>query len=107
MINTKPGVVFKVFTVEILQLLLIVDEIWKSTTGRTPTVTSANDSTHMTGSKHYINMAIDLRSQDLSVQQKDIVFKALQDRLHPMGYDVILESRGKQNEHFHIEHDND
>lgn len=68
-------------------------------------VTSGNDSTHMTGSKHYRYEALDIRSKNFpSAKAKREFIRAVQKRLGP-SYQIILESEGRMNEHIHIEYD--
>lgn len=67
-------------------------------------ITSANDSTHMKGSKHYSDEAIDFRTKHLSKGDKVALLTELRRRLGKH-YDVILEEEGKANEHGHAEHD--
>lgn len=74
-------------------------------------VTSMNDSHHKAGSLHYVvdtrglNKAVDLRSHDLGEGQKDMIFHQLQKQLDNIGFDIVFEGRGTDNEHFHIEFD--
>jgi hypothetical protein len=106
MINVKPGVVFKVFTEEIEHVLAVVRKTWKRyAPGVVPTITSANDGKHGMNSKHYSDSALDLRSKNLTEQQKDEIFLALHSELYRRGFDVLLEARGTDNEHFHVEVD--
>lgn len=67
-------------------------------------ITSGNDSTHMKGSKHYSDEALDVRTKTLTTIQKHLLKDTVKKRLGA-GYDVILESEGKDNEHLHVEHD--
>jgi hypothetical protein len=67
-------------------------------------VTSGNDSTHMKGSKHYSDEALDFRTKHLTPDQKYQLVAAVRKRLGN-GYDVILESERRANEHLHIELD--
>lgn len=59
---------------------------------------------HGTGSHHYKGLAIDLRSKNLENRHKRVALVELKKRLGPE-YQVILESMGTDNEHFHIEYD--
>jgi hydrogenase maturation factor HypF (carbamoyltransferase family) len=71
-----------------------VDAVW---------VTSGNDSTHMTLSKHYTNQALDVRSKNFpSLTAKRAYQKALQVALGTQ-FAVILEYVGGVQEHFHIQ----
>ena len=105
MIYFKDGVRIKILLPEIWTLFPILDEIWRVTAEKNPTITSANDSKHKLQSKHYVNQALDIRSKDLSEQQKDQILEELKKRLNPIGYDVILEGRGSSWEHYHVEYD--
>lgn len=67
-------------------------------------ITSGNDSTHMKGSKHYLDWALDFRTKHLTVTQKRALAETVKQRLGKE-YDVILESLGKMNEHLHVEYD--
>ncbi len=67
-------------------------------------VTSANDSQHMQGSRHYRDEALDFRVHGLSSKQmrdwRDVIARRL-----GSGYRAILESEGTSNAHLHIEVD--
>lgn len=105
MIALKDNVRFKRFTPEIVRLFPIVEEVWSIYAKDTVAViTSGNDSTHSKESYHYTDYAIDLRSKNLSEEQKELIFLKLESELDGKGYDVILEGRGTENEHFHIEY---
>lgn len=65
-------------------------------------VTSAGDGRHGVRSKHYLGLAVDLRSQHLHPDEKDQVLAELRLALGDQ-FDVLLEDRGGPNEHFHIE----
>ena len=74
---------------------------------KTLTITSINDSQHMGNSRHYTNEAIDLRSKDfISNVAKSRFRENLENFLNennPDKFTVLLESLGKDNEHFHIQ----
>lgn len=66
-------------------------------------VTSANDGEHMAGSRHYEDLALDLRVWN--VEDHVEVAEKMQDRLG-RGYDVIPEWRdGEVPSHIHAERD--
>ena len=65
-------------------------------------ITSGNDGTHMKGSKHYLDWALDFRTKTLT--QKRALADTVKTRLGKE-YDVILESIGKAQEHLHVEWD--
>lgn len=61
------------------------------------TITSGRDGKHMQGSKHYLGLAIDIRTRDMKNQER--VLNSVKKILGSL-YDVILES-----DHMHIEFD--
>lgn len=67
-------------------------------------ITSGRDGKHKDGSLHYYDRALDFRTKHLTDRQKTALAATVAKRLGP-DYDVILESRGKANEHLHVEHD--
>lgn len=105
MIYVKDGVVFKRLLPEMYNLFPVIDAVWKKHAGFSATITSANDSKHMKGSKHFGDAALDLRTFNLSVNVREKIFNELKETLQPLGYDVLWEKRFEQGEHFHIEWD--
>lgn len=104
MIVIKPGVVFKKLKPEIYGLFAYFDTLFKHY-GVDAVITSANDGRHMKTSKHYEDLAIDLRSKHVdTVGHKLQIVELVR---HELGgdYDVLLESMGRPNEHFHVEFD--
>lgn len=71
------------------------------------TITSGNDSKHMTGSKHYSGEAVDVRSKNFPTKKAKRDFIAAVLARLGTGYQMILESEGQANEHFHLEYDPD
>ena len=67
--------------------------------GITVWITSGNDSKHMTGSRHYVNAALDFRRWNLSEADLHMFMLKLQGRLGKK-YQVILEK-----DHVHVEKD--
>lgn len=67
-------------------------------------ITSGRDGTHGAHSRHYYDAALDIRTKHLTLDQKYALTEAVKKRLGA-GYDVVLESVGKVNEHLHVEHD--
>jgi hypothetical protein len=67
-------------------------------------ITSGNDGTHMKGSKHYLDWALDFRTKTLTLTQKRALADTVKKRLGHE-YDVILEGLGTANEHLHCEYD--
>jgi hypothetical protein len=68
-------------------------------------VTSVNDGTHMPGSKHYTDEAVDVRSKNFPNREtKDIFVQRVLTRLGS-DYQGFIEAEGTANEHFHFEYD--
>jgi len=104
MILLKPTVRFKRLRPEIYNTFPILEEIWlEHAEGAELVITSANDSTHSSKSLHYHDLALDLRSKNVTTPIKLKLLEAMKARL--AGFDVILEAFGKENEHFHLEYD--
>lgn len=79
-----------------------VDQIYVSYNQPECWITSGNDSTHATNSKHYLGRAFDFRTKTLPDTVKDAVFQAVRSALGPEFF-VDLEDRGKMNEHLHVQ----
>ena len=79
---------------------------WHENGGPVPVVTSGNDGRHMNGSRHYRNLAIDLRANNISDSQARDIAADLQARLGD-DYDVIFEHfpSNPANDHIHLEYD--
>jgi len=109
MIVVKPGVVFKRFTPALVRMLEALQSIGLSGRELVPgmpedlVITSANDSTHGPGSRHYKDEALDLRSKSFPTRaSKDIFRMTLQSRLGPK-FSVLFENEGGEQEHFHCQ----
>lgn len=74
-----------------------VNRLW-STMGMVPMVTSANDSEHREGSRHYDGYALDYRTRDIPDYLVQPLVKILKKHLAPL-FRVILEE-----DHIHIEY---
>ena len=70
-------------------------------------ITSGNDSVHMQGSLHYKDAALDIRSKNFPNATAKRHFMAAVLKRLGSGYQMILESDGKVQEHFHLEFDTD
>ena len=101
----KDGVRFSPLRGEIYSIFQTLEEVFAECAPSAQVViTSANDSVHSVKSLHYTGFAIDVRSKNLSPVEKHAVLAKLKSLLDK-NYDIILESEGKTNEHFHIEYD--
>lgn len=88
------------FDPEIRRMLDVARETAPELHDQTVWVTSANDSTHMKGSKHYVNEAFDIRTFNL--MDHDAVSEWVRKMKESLGvnYDIVLEK-----DHIHIELD--
>jgi hypothetical protein len=105
MLICKASVRFKRFTPAMMAILAGIYEADIDEADGQPTdlvITSANDSTHGDGSRHYRDEAIDLRSKTFPEGLKEPFRADLQRRLGPK-FRVLLENRGTLNEHFHCQ----
>jgi conjugal transfer mating pair stabilization protein TraG len=69
-----------------------------------PVITSGNDGRHKDGSRHYINEALDLRGNNITIAQGELWAQTVQARLGP-GYFVDYETFADHPErnHLHIQ----
>ena len=67
-------------------------------------VTSGMDGKHKDGSLHYQGLAFDFRTKHMADQLKDKLIEDLRNRL-TSDFDILLEDRGGENEHLHVEFD--
>ena len=98
----KTGVSLKGMQPQILLALLECETIYKKRL-LTLTVTSINDGTHKDGSFHYKGLAADLRTKGTGSARS--LYNDIKKKLQPIGFDVILEFEGGENEHLHVEYD--
>ena len=94
----KSGVSVFGLQPEILWALDRCVDVWMFS-GKDVTVTSARGGKHSTKSKHYSGMAVDLRTRDLTEEERNQILYSLPSTLGG-NYDFILES-----DHFHLEYD--
>lgn len=105
MLLFKPTVRIKVYGPHIHHILTVVFNYNERKIESFPlnwTITSINDSTHMTNSKHYINAAIDLRSKNFNKDVKEL-FRANLHQLLGINYTVLHEAPNSPDEHYHIQ----
>jgi len=95
-IRVKDGVILKEANPWLLVTLQKVMEVGQEM-AYIPTITSLNDGKHMSTSYHYQNLAVDLRTRDLSPEEQKEFLRRLKESLGS-SYDVILEK-----DHIHVE----
>jgi hypothetical protein len=90
-----PAMAWMLYTIEqFCRTITLVDEI---------IITSINDSTHGSTSRHYRDEAIDIRSKNFPSREEKRWFReALQVALGSK-FRVLLEVEGTPNEHFHCQ----
>lgn len=80
-----------------------VNAIYESLSLKDLWITSGNDKTHKTGSKHYDGKAFDFRTKLIpTADLKQQVFAQVKAALGPQFF-VDLEDFGKDNEHLHVQ----
>ena len=94
----KAGVDVGGLRPEMVPVLLAAFAIYQAE-GKRLVVTSALDGKHSKGSRHYVGLALDLRSREFSAVQKTRVVNQLKAALGEQ-YDVV-----KEKSHFHVEFD--
>jgi hypothetical protein len=105
MLLFKPTVRIKIYSPTIHHILTVLFNYNERNIPIFPpdwTITSINDSTHMTHSKHYADAAIDLRSKNFNKNIKEL----FRDNLHQLlgiNYTILYEAPNSLNEHFHIQ----
>ena len=106
MIRCKRGVSIVGLKPELLMGIYFAEQTYTEHGQEVMTVTAVRDGKHTANSLHYKGLACDLRTKDLPDETtKDNIFDQLRVLLNPLGFDVVFESRGLDNEHFHLEFD--
>lgn len=96
----KRGVTLLGVKPELIIGLMVADTVYPAN-GEELTVTSITDGRHSKSSRHYIGMAADLRTNDISKLNTDIILMQLREQL-PEFY-ILLENEGAPNEHIHMQ----
>lgn len=94
----KTGVKFDGLCPEMWYALGVIDECYKQVADKELVVTAALDGKHHDNSLHYKGKAVDCRTRDLNPQQKQALFNYVNNRLNPIGFDVVFEE-----DHLHAE----
>lgn len=96
----KAGVSLKGMQPATLLAMLLCEDVYKKRM-LPMTVTSVSDGKHKDGSLHYRGLAFDLRTKGTGSATS--LYNDIKQKLQPLGYDVLLEYLGGDNEHLHIE----
>lgn len=105
MVVAKSNVRVKVFTPHLLRMLETLTWLDTHPVQGQPAelcVTSINDSTHRPDSKHYLNLALDLRIKTFTPDARDRFVAALRHELGP-DFLVLYEGDGTPNAHLHLQ----
>lgn len=101
MLRFKNDVRIGGLTPQIVLAMTLADQVYVSNGVAECWVTSANDSKHKDGSKHYTGEAVDLRVHNIPDSPTRLRIKInLIARLASLGFDIVDEG-----DHFHIEYD--
>lgn len=110
MLKLLPTVRLKDLVPQMAVVLAVVKERIEALTGDC-VITSANDSTHMTGSLHYKGAALDFRTHTIysgsTPQNRLTVLNELRDDIKSslgQDFDVLIEDANLPNEHCHVEY---
>jgi len=98
-IRYKPGCKVAGIRPEILAAFPVIEAAYSS---KTAVITHALDGKHGWGSLHYVGLAIDLRTKHLEEGGAENIVRLLKEWLTDE-YDVVLEGKGTDNEHIHLE----
>lgn len=97
-IYLKPGVSLKGLKTEILFGVIILAGILREM-GLRLTITAGTDGKHSEGSLHYVGLAVDIRTRDMTKEQALKAIAAFKERAEQQ-FDIVLEAT-----HIHLEYD--
>lgn len=108
MLKIKKSVVFKMFRIEMITILQVLDELSNRSSSfdyhinqKDIWITSANDGKHRKNSYHYKNLALDICIKNLTKKDIDLVLLNLKGvKFNLFKFDVVLEK-----DYIHIEYD--
>lgn len=102
-VRVKPGVAFSVIAPGGFVLLTAI-QLAAEDTGLDLTITSGTDGEHSgPNDPHHRGEAYDVRSHDLTAEQKEAVQESLVRNLSAAHFFFFLEAEGTDNEHFHLQ----
>lgn len=78
----------------------VFDGLARDFLGKPIVITSLNDGRHGTNSRHYLGLALDVRTRNLTGGEATVLFEKAKQILDPQGYDTVLET-----DHIHCEFD--
>jgi hypothetical protein len=98
----KEGVSIRGIQPEMLIALELAEPFYKNRLLEM-VVTSVTDGKHKEGSLHYKGLAVDLRTKGTGLARSLTI--DVRKALKPLGFDVLLEAEGEDDEHMHLEFD--
>ncbi len=87
----------------LLQMLSVAGQLHAWLFHKVLIVTSGNDGNHLPDSKHYINLAYDVRTEDKTAAEQEIFLLNLKFLAQQRGALVIDERKSPHGEHFHVQ----
>ncbi len=102
----KPGARVESLRPEMTRIYGDVSDAWAAAGAPAPVITSGNDSRHMRGSRHYDDLAFDLRGNNIDAETARRLRDDLGRRIGD-DYQVFYETfpRNPSNNHIHVEYD--
>lgn len=94
---TKPGVILRGLDRRMWPAIRTAAAVWLAH-GRALVITSGLDGTHRKGSRHYVGLALDVRSRDMGAGERSLIARELRENLGD-GFRVLVER-----DHIHLEH---
>ncbi len=99
----KPGVVLESLSPPMWYAVGFIEAAYQEMAGREVVVTSTNDGDHAKGSKHYTNLAFDVRTLGvLTAEEKMKILAFCKAKLDARGFDTMIHG---PIEHLHCEYD--
>jgi len=96
----KKGVTLLGIKPELVIGLMVADAVYRMNDEEL-TVTSITDGKHSRKSRHYLGLAADLRTNNISELMTDVIALQIQQQLPE--FFVLLEHKNSSNEHIHIQ----
>ena len=103
-IDVKPGADITNLNSKITDKFGDIKDAFANHTDNTPVITSGNDSTHMEGSLHYTDNAIDMRANNISAAQANAIVADLKSSLGGSYFVQYETFANASNNHIHIQY---
>lgn len=104
-LSQKPGAILFALRDPIKNILPSIVKVWRELKAPDPVITSGNDSVHVKGSKHYLNLAIDLRGNNVSDSLLGQISQRLQKELGGNYYvQAEIFPKNPAKDHIHVQY---